>query len=333
MPNSSDRHSSTAPLPLLAVRSAVGGVFMGLANLVPGISGGTMLLAAGVYPEFITGVAEVSTARLRPRSLLVLGAVIVGAAAAIVSLAGIVGDLVVTRRWVMFSLFIGLTLGGVPILLRMLRPLDRSVIAPTVIGIVAMGALAFVQHSGAGSASPASGRGFVMLLIAGAAGGSAMILPGVSGGYLLLILGQYVTILTAIEAARAGASAQDWVAVRQAMYVFVPVGIGVIAGVVGVSNVIKILLDRHERATLGVLLGLLLGAVLGLWPFREPIEPALGSVVKGRVVTAESLPAIEVADWPTALFAPSSGHILGALGLIVAGFLVSTAVGALGRER
>ena len=53
-----------------AVRSVIGGMLMGLANLVPGISGGTMLLATGVYPQFISGVAEVTTFRFRPRTLL-----------------------------------------------------------------------------------------------------------------------------------------------------------------------------------------------------------------------------------------------------------------------
>ena len=64
-----------APVVLLALRSGVGGLLMGLANLVPGISGGTMLLAAGIYPRFIQAVADVTTLKLRRTSLLILGVV------------------------------------------------------------------------------------------------------------------------------------------------------------------------------------------------------------------------------------------------------------------
>ena len=90
---------------------------MGLANLVPGISGGTMLLAAGVYPGFISAIAEVTTFRFRFRSLILLASVVGSAALAILLLAGSVKDLVVDHRWIMYSLFIGLTLGGVPLVL------------------------------------------------------------------------------------------------------------------------------------------------------------------------------------------------------------------------
>ena len=67
------------PIRILALRSVLGGVLMGLANLVPGISGGTMLLAAGVYPGFIAGIAEVTTLRFRLPSLLLLGTIVLSA--------------------------------------------------------------------------------------------------------------------------------------------------------------------------------------------------------------------------------------------------------------
>ena len=181
--------------PALAARGGVGGVLMGLANLVPGISGGTMLLAVGVYPQFIRSVAEVTTFRFRARSLLLLGCVVVAAAVTIVALAGVVKDLVVDRRWIMYSLFIGLTLGGVPLLWRMLRPMRPVSIVWAVIGIAAMAALALVDPESAGGGSGNTLARMGLLVVAGAAGGAAMILPGVSGAYLLLVLGQYVVIL------------------------------------------------------------------------------------------------------------------------------------------
>ncbi len=307
----------THAIPALAGRGAVGGVLMGLANLVPGISGGTMLLAAGVYPQFIRGVAEISTFRFRLRSMVLVACVVAGWAIVIVALAGTVKDLVVQHQWVMYSLFVGLTLGGVPLLWRMVHPVDLRVAAAASVGILAMVALVLVQgHQSAeggvevvaGSDNGSTGA-FVILVLAGAAGGAAMILPGVSGGYLLLVLGQYLVILGAIAAARDAASGRDWAALLVSLKVLVPVAIGVLVGVVGVSNVVKLCLDRFPRATLGFLLGLLLGAVVGLWPFQEP---ARGTGVVGVTATP--------------------GRLAGALGLACVGLGISLAIARLGPE-
>ena len=160
---------------------------MGLANLVPGISGGTMLLAAGIYPRFIEALADLSALRFRRSSLFVLGVVGISAATAIILGAGPVKDAVVEHRWAMYSLFIGLTLGGVPVLWQMARPATGAFWTGMAVGLIVMVALAWVQIYESGST--AHREGVVMMFVAGAAGASAMILPGVSGGYLLLVLG------------------------------------------------------------------------------------------------------------------------------------------------
>ena len=300
---------------------------MGLANLVPGISGGTMLLAVGVYPYFVEGVAEVTTFRFRFRTILTLAAIAGSAALAIILLAGLVKGLVVDHRWIMYSLFIGLTLGGVPVVWRLLRPAGASAIVGCLAGIIVMALMAAAQPGAAGADG---GRAYGMLLLAGIAGASAMILPGVSGGYLLLILGQYIPILSAIDTAKTGAQARDWVQVTEAMHVFIPVGVGVVIGVVGVSNLMKLLLERYKKPTLGVLLGLLLGAVLGLWPFQAGVAPEPGDVIKGRTMTAETIAELDPEDYPLARFAPSGGQIAGALGLILAGLGATIGIAKIG---
>ncbi len=155
---------------------------MGLANLVPGISGGTMLLSTGVYPEFIGAIAEVTTLRFKPRSLILLGSVVGMAALAILLFAGAVKDLVIEQRFIMYSLFIGLTLGGVPIVWKLARPLSTGLVVGGVAGFVVMLLLALGQPGSSAATGPAYG----LLVLSGLAGASAMILPGVSGGYLLL---------------------------------------------------------------------------------------------------------------------------------------------------
>lgn len=328
--------------PGLVVRAGVGGVLMGLANLVPGISGGTMLLAAGVYRAFIGAVSDVTLGRLSVRAIVVLGTVVVGAGLAIALLAGPVVHAVVAARWAMYSLFIGLTLGGAPLLVEMIRRAPGSKRGATggiVVGFLAMAALGVAQQMGvgAGAAGGASGSvgvgAMLLLLVAGIAGASAMVLPGVSGGYLLLVLGQYVVILASIDRLKDAMVGRDFGAALGEWRVIIPVGVGVVIGIAGVSNLLKWLLARFERATLGVLLGLLLGAVVGLWPFQRGVAPVEGDVVKGRVLSAEEASAVAPEDWRVETFSPDAMQIGGAIGLALLGFGVTMGVAHLGRER
>ena len=112
---------------------------MGLANLVPGISGGTMLLAVGVYPQFIGAVAQVTTLRFTTAVVLLLTCVGAGAAGAVAVGAGAIGALLDRYPSGMYCLFIGLTLGGVPLLWRLLRPADRTVTYSAAVAVGLMG--------------------------------------------------------------------------------------------------------------------------------------------------------------------------------------------------
>jgi putative membrane protein len=315
--------------PKWGLRCLLGGALMGLANLVPGISGGTMLLAAGIYPRFIQALAELSGLRFRKSSFIVLGLVGVAGAGAILLGAGTVKDAVVEHRWAMYSLFIGLTLGGIPVLWQMARPATNPFWAGIVVGLLVMVALAWLQISGASSGT--SREGVPMMFIAGVAGASAMILPGVSGGYLLLVLGVYVPVLSAIdalkEALRAGnlESASDPV-----LGVVLPVGVGVAIGVLVISNLIKLVLERFEQPTLGALMGLLVGAVFGLWPFQEGVAPKVGEMFKGQVLTAERLANLSPDKYPTEFYAPTFTDVMMAVGLIGVGYMITTLVARVG---
>ncbi len=317
-------------LPLLMLRSGIGGVLMGLANLVPGISGGTMLLAVGIYPRFINAIAEVTTLRFRLATLAVPGSVVVAASLSILFLAGFVKDLVIDYRWVMYSIFIGLTLGGAPIIWRMAKAHSKAMWLGAAGGFAGMTALSLAQQFGAVSGGEEGSR-FIMLFLAGMAGASAMILPGVSGGYLLLVLGQYVPILSAIDTFKTAIEAKDiGEIVGVGFGVGLPVGMGVIIGIVGVSNLLRFLLVRFREATLGVLLGLLLGAVIGLWPFQESVTPSSGEVIKGQVMTEELIELVDPEDYPTSFFPPSVMQIAASAGLILAGFAITYALSFMG---
>lgn len=367
-----DEHVKTSTLsPAVLLRCSMGGILMGLANLVPGISGGTMLLAAGVYQRFINAIAEVTRLKFKPRTLIpflvILGSALVG----FVGLAGVVKWLVVDYRWAAYSLFIGLTLGGVPILQRLISQWSRGAVAGLTIGLLGMIALALVQS--AGLTGDVDRSGWLFMLIAGVAGASAMILPGISGGYLLLLLGVYVPILAAVVAVRDALSSRDVSALMDPLLMVVlPVGIGVVVGIVVVSNALKWLLTRYEKATLGVLMGLLIGAVAGLWPFQEGVKPQPGDRLKNQTVVEvvegmtlvtgdhiefdkglayivdeqgqqEPLPtglvlqetgrAVEREDYPTMFFHPNATQVTGSAALVILGIGLTFGVGLLGRDK
>ncbi|MBW2315835.1 MAG: DUF368 domain-containing protein [Deltaproteobacteria bacterium] len=310
----------------LGIRPVLGGVLMGLANLVPGVSGGTMLLAAGVYEAFVSSIADLSTFRIRLRPILTLGTIAVSATLAIVLLAGPTKELVVHQRWIMYSLFIGLTLGGVPLVWRMARPATPAVPVGALVGLAVMIAMALSEgnSNAGGEAQPG------LLFLAGVAGASAMVLPGISGGYLLLLLGQYIPILSAIDDLKLGLRGMDVPILMEAAKVVVPVGFGIVVGVVAVSNLVRWLLDHARQATLGLLLGLLLGAVVGLWPFQEGVEPKPGDVVKAQTLDAAGIAELEPEDWPVVRFEPSTGQAGASLALVALGLLATLAIDRLG---
>lgn len=303
-----------------------GGILMGLANLVPGISGGTMLLAAGVYRSLIEAVGELCRFNITRKSLLTIILIALPAACTIVSMAGFVSDLVTDHRPLAYATFIGLTLGGVPVLKRQIPFWTRRTRVGVVLGIAAMGGLAMLENTGGLTAT----SGYTMVILAGALGGASMILPGLSGGFVLLILGQYVVILNAIDGLKEGLKVGAWSAITPALQTLLPFGGGFIIGIAITALAMRMLLNKHQTTTLSVLLGLLLGAVLGLWPFRMGIPPEIGDVVRGQtIITLSQRDQVKPQNWRTEAFTPSAKEILFSLMAAGFGFCVASGVNQL----
>lgn len=266
--NAPDSETGASPAALFApvrlARLAVAGGLMGIANLIPGVSGGTMILAMGVYQEFIDSVADVTRFKFSLRRVVFLGVVGVFAASAILGLAGAILYLLFHYTTAMFALFIGLTLGGAPILFGRLRPIRADVVISVIIGLGLMIGVFFFKSGGSMPQNTA------MDFTSGIVGSTTMILPGVSGSYMLLVLGQYERVIGSLDDLKGALQTKDMGLLRAALWIVVPVGIGAVLGVILLSNLLKYLLHRHARVTVGVLLGVLLGSVAGLWPFGKP---------------------------------------------------------------
>ncbi|MDA1264887.1 MAG: DUF368 domain-containing protein [Planctomycetota bacterium] len=335
-------------------RTFLGGVLMGLANLVPGISGGTMILAVGLYERFIGAVADVSRLRITRASVIFLGVLGVGLSIAVLTLSGVAVGLVADHRWVMYSLFIGLTLGGVPELLRLTRPIGAPAVSAFLAGMAGMAALAWGLS---GTSLPVN---MGVLVLVGAAAASSMILPGVSGSYVLLIVGMYDTVIGSLSATELRADFTG------SIKIIGPVIVGAVIGIALLSNLLKALLARWSSASHGALLGLLCGSVFGLFPFQDAVHPELAQRSTRKAIEAlvleeatndevrgargddladEDLDAyraawsgktkgeLKQASLRLERFAPAAGQIAAAIGLLLVGFAATRALGKGSRDQ
>ena len=268
-----------------AMRVLLGGFLMGIANLVPGVSGGTMILAVGLYDRFIEAVARLTSLRWRAETLRFLLLLGIGLGLAIVGLATPAVWLVTEHRWIAYSLFVGMTLGGVPLLWRVVRPPRARDWIALGLGFACMLLIAF------GLSDSPLPHTFLVLAVVGALAAASMILPGISGSYILLIFGLYDVVVGSL---RPRQLLDD---LSGALAILVPVAIGVALGIGVLSNVLRVVLARYERPAHAALLGLLLGAVLGLWPFQEAVHPELvtraGVAAVHLLVEGASLEEIE----------------------------------------
>ena len=264
------------PQKLPVVRTIVAGALMGLANLVPGVSGGTMILIMGLYNRFITSLADVTKLKFSRQSVIFLAIVAVSAGVGIVSLSGVLLSAVSLHESAMFSLFIGMTLGGAPLLMKMIGKPSAPAVIGVLVGIAVMILVAATQTESPDKEKikEAIRKGELVVeadytrdVVAGTLGMSAMVLPGISGGYMLLIIGRYPSTLGAITLAKDYAISGGEGDATTFLSVLIPVAAGALIGLVVLASLLKWLLRRYEKPTLGVLLGIVLGSVIGIWPF------------------------------------------------------------------
>jgi putative membrane protein len=264
----------TAPRgPLALLGTALVGFAMGTADVVPGFSGGTVALVAGIYERLIANVRQgartlslLLRGRTEPawRALLAIEwpfivTLLLGIGTAIVVLATTLRTLLTEQPVAMSAVFLGLVLGATVVAFRELR-------APGAIHWVIMLLVAVLVFLGLGfRPGPLTDPSLPVLFVAGAVAVCAMILPGVSGSFLLLLLGVYQPVLDAVADRR-----------------FLTVAVVALGGVVGLASFSTLLnwaLRRYHDLVLAALLGLMLGSVRILWPW--PSDEGVGNPVLG----------------------------------------------------
>lgn len=266
-----------------APRLVAKGFLIGSADIVPGVSGGTVALLVGIYVRLLAALRSFDRRWLQ---LLLTGRVIEamrrphfaflalvggGVIAAVLFFTRVVGlpHLVVTHATYLYALFFGLIAASIVLFVR---HLGRA--TPWRLLLLAASAIGAWLAVGAVPADTPDDVWFIVLC--GMIASSAMLLPGISGSYVLLVLKKYAFITAAIGAFD--------------LAVIAPFALGIVAGVVTFSRVFGTLLARFETPTLYAITGLLIGALKALWPYQSRVVEVAATGGARLVGTTPYLP-------------------------------------------
>jgi putative membrane protein len=252
---------------LAALKTFVVGLLMGSADVVPGVSGGTIALVTGIYERLVASIRSGSSAlgslikgdfagmkrNLRDIEWVFLLLILGGILTAVLSLAHFIGVQLEENPVVLAAAFFGLVLGSIVVASRMIR---QPAIAHVWLSLV-VGVATFVLL-GIGSDVARSDPGMLAFFGSAALAICAMILPGISGSLILVLIGMYDPVLGAVND-------RDLTAVA----IFV---LGAIVGLAFFSQILHVALRRWHDLVLAGLIGLMVGSLRILWPWPDGVQ-------------------------------------------------------------
>ena len=228
------------------------GIFIGVANIIPGVSGGTIALSMGVYEKIIGAVNNIKNDfKESIKTLLPYG---IGAVIGIVCLSFIIEFCLENYKIPTLFAFIGLIIGGLPAIYKRVRGekfkpthlisfvlLASLIIVPTIITSNLTDTVRVVEF---GIVS------IVTMLLMGFIAAASMVVPGVSGSMMLMMLGYYETILESVNTCVKAALSFDFATMFSQFGILVPFGVGVLSGILIAAKIIEKLLKRYPNATM-----------------------------------------------------------------------------------
>lgn len=239
------------------------GIAMGAANVIPGVSGGTIALITGIFERLINAIKSFNTKAVKlilkgqfkefsqHTDLGFLISVFAGVAIAIFTLARLFEFLFESYPVYIWSYFFGLILASVYFVGRTIEKWDASTWIAFAVGAGIAIAITLL--------SPATeNRNFFYLILCGVVAVSSMILPGLSGSFVLILLGNYQ--LVAIEAIN-----------NFDLSILTPVLIGMVGGLIAFSHFLSWLLKSYKNQTIAVLTGFIFGSLGIIWPWKEAV--------------------------------------------------------------
>jgi len=240
------------------------GMAMGAADVVPGVSGGTIAFISGIYDELLESINAVNFKLFKVFKEegfskvwnLINGnfllSLLLGIFISVVSLANLLSLLLEQHPILVWSFFFGLVVASVLYVGKQINRWKIGTIFSLVLGVLI--AYFITQLQPAVGASPTT----FYLILSGALAICAMILPGISGAFILVLLGMYQVVLTAVHELELGK-------------IFL-IGIGAVIGLLSFSRVLKYILEKYRNSTLALLTGFIIGALNKIWPWKEVLE-------------------------------------------------------------
>lgn len=298
--------------------NVVRGLMMGAADIVPGVSGGTVALVLGIYERLVTAISHFDMtllahvrgrrwqAALEHMDVRFLAALGCGILLGVGLLAHFMSWLLSQYPEPTWSLFFGLILASSLLVARMVQPWSWST------ALIGVGGVVFAYWLvGLLPATPPEGHWY--LFLCGAVGSCAMILPGISGAFIVLIMGKYLYITSAIDEFVHGRITLE---VLSALVVFAG---GWAVGILSFSKGLRWLLNRYEPPTLALLGGFMLGSLRKIWPFKRQLtEDDFSRPLAELGLNEEKLERFTVNVWPDQYDA----HFWFCVALAVAGFVL-----------
>lgn len=245
--------------PLLVLK----GCAMGAADVVPGVSGGTIAFIAGIYEELVDSIKSINLHALKLLFTLKLKAfwqqingsflfsILLGIGISIFSLAKLMTWLLEHYPIQIWSFFFGLIIASTVLVAKEIQRWH----AGTVIALIIGAAVAYVITILSPSETP---NAWWFIILSGAIAICAMILPGISGAFILLLMGKYAYILGAVSALQFG--------------ILLLFAFGAVTGIVSFSHLLSWLLKKHHTATVATLTGFMVGSLNKVWPWKEILE-------------------------------------------------------------
>jgi putative membrane protein len=240
------------------------GVVIGVANIIPGVSGGTMMVSMGIYDTLIHCITHLFSEF--KKSIKTLLPYAIGMLVGIVALASLLTFLFDNYPLPTYTAFIGLILGG---LKPLLNKVDKKKLNAVAISLfVIFFALIVLMATTGEVVNPDSltislGQ-MLILLVMGCIASATMIIPGVSGSMVLMLLGYYTPILNAVSNLKDAVFALDFAAMINPILTLAPFGIGVVLGIFGVAKLIEWLLARFPTYTYCGVLGLVISSPVAI---------------------------------------------------------------------
>jgi len=279
---------------------------MGIANVIPGVSGGTVAFITGIYERLIHGIKSFDLqafnhvrnldfkAFIEHVDLKFLATLFAGVAISTVALAFLMENLFENYPIWVSAFFFGLILASVYYVGKQIEPIDAKSIIMMLLGTGIAVAIALMNPASENSS-------FIYLFICGIVAISSMILPGLSGSFVLLIMGNYLLVLGAIKSLN--------------LSIIIPFALGCVVGILGFAHILSWIFKHYRNETISLLTGFVAGSLLTIWPWKQALylKDALGNLV----LKGEDEKILTGYDW----FFPSSfgTETLVAFGLIVVG--------------